>query len=57
MKYKSKNETCNHCKNEIDEVQTMHSFVYDSFICPHCKKENKRISWFTIGYNVTLKTK
>lgn len=40
--YKKQNEICDHCKNQIKEVEYMHGFVFDFFFCPYCKKENKR---------------
>lgn len=42
MFYKKSNEICDHCKNHIEEVEIMHGFANDSFICPHCDKENIR---------------
>jgi predicted amidophosphoribosyltransferase len=41
MDYKSKNEVCDFCQKEIEEVIISHGFVYNSFFCPHCGKENK----------------
>lgn len=42
MKFINKDEKCNHCNREIEEVKVLHGFSFDTFWCPYCKERNQR---------------